>query len=39
MMFASRILSAAPLALPVWMPRMKPGMSIPVGQASTQGAS
>ena len=38
-MLASRMVSAAPRTLSVWMPRMKRGMSMPVGQASTQGAS
>ncbi len=32
-MFSSRIFSAAPFRFPVAMRRMKPGMSIPVGQA------
>jgi len=39
MMLASRIFLPAPMGLPVWMRRMKPGMSIDVGQDVTQGAS
>jgi hypothetical protein len=38
-MLASRIVLPAPPALPVEICRMKSGMSMPVGQAVTQGAS
>ena len=38
-MFCSRMVTAAPFTLPVGILRMKPGMSMPVGQASMQGAS
>jgi hypothetical protein len=38
-MFADRIRRAEPRTLPVAIFWMKPGMSIPVGQASMQGAS
>jgi hypothetical protein len=38
-MFSDRMSIAAPLRLPVLILRMKLGMSMPVGQASTQGAS
>lgn len=39
MMLDCRMVTAAPLRLPVWIERMKEGMSMPVGQASTHGAS
>ena len=38
-MFSFRMVIAAPFVLPVAILRMKPGMSMPVGQASMQGAS
>ena len=39
MMFSLRMSSAAPRTLSVEILRMKLGMSMPVGQASMQGAS
>jgi hypothetical protein len=38
-MFSAKIVSAAPFGLPVRISRMNKGMSMPVGQAATQGAS
>jgi hypothetical protein len=37
--FSSRIVSAAPIGLPVWIWRMNIAISMPVGQACMQGAS
>ena len=39
MMFSLRMVCAEPLRLPLRIFWMKPGMSMPVGQAVVQGAS
>ena len=39
MILADRMVSAAPIALSLAICRMKSGMSMPVGQLCTQGAS